>query len=96
MTQEKPKWRVAIAGCHRMVTRTPGSHNFAAAFNAVPEVQVVGVFDFGGDTRAEFAACWRDAWGEVTNLRRLRAHAVRDSPRSTMHRHPPNHARRPD
>ena len=96
MTQEKRKWRVAIAGCHRMVTRTPGSHNFAAAFYAVPEVQVVGVFDFGAETRAEFVTCWRDVWGEVTNLRRLRTHAVRDSPRSTMHRHPPNHARRPD
>ena len=65
MTREKQKWRVAIAGCHRMVTPTPGSHNFAAALHAVPEVQVAGVFDYGEETRAEFAACWRDVWGDV-------------------------------
>ncbi len=65
MTQEKRKWRVAIAGCHRMVTRTPGSHNFGAAFRAVPEVQVVGVFDYGAETRAEFVERWREVWGDV-------------------------------
>ena len=92
MTQEKRKWRVAIAGCHRMVTRTPGSHNFGAAFNAVPEVQVVGVFDFGGDTRAEFAACWRDAWGEVPTyddygrmLSEIRPDLLCIATRQTMH-----------
>ena len=92
MTQEKRKWRVAIAGCHRMVTRTPGSHNFAAAFYAVPEVQVVGVFDFGAETRAEFAACWRDVWGEVTTyddygrmLSGIRPDLLCIATRQTMH-----------
>ena len=92
MTQEKRKWRVAIAGCHRMVTRTPGSHNFAAAFYAVPEVQVVGVFDFGGEARAEFAACWRDVWGDVPTyddyermLAEIRPDLLCIATRQTMH-----------
>ena len=92
MTQEKRKWRVAIAGCHRMVTRTPGSHNFGAAFNAVPEVQVVGVFDFGAETRAEFVTCWRDVWGEVTTyddyermLSEIRPDLLCIATRQTMH-----------
>ena len=92
MTQEKRKWRVAIAGCHRMVTRTPGSHNFAAAFNAVPEVQVVSVFDFGAETRAEFVTCWRDVWGEVPTyddygrmLSEIRPDLLCIATRQTMH-----------
>ncbi len=92
MTQEKQKWRVAIAGCHRMVTPTPGSHNFAAAFHAVPEIQVIGVFDYGEDTRAEFAACWRDVWGEVPTyddyermLAETRPDLVCIATRQTMH-----------
>ena len=92
MTQDKQKWRLAIAGCHRMVTRTPGSHNFAAALCAVPNVQVVGVFDYGEETRAEFAACWRDVWGEVPTyddyermLTETRADLVCIATRQTMH-----------
>ena len=92
MTQENQKCRVAIAGCHRMVGRTPGSHNFAAAFHAVPEVQVVGVFDYGEETRAEFAACWRDVWGEVPTyddyermLTETRPDLVCIATRQTMH-----------
>ena len=92
MTQEKQKCRVAIAGCHRMVTPTPGSHNFAAAFHAVPEVQVVGVFDYGAETRAEFATCWRDVWGEVPTyddyermLTETRPDLVCIATRQTMH-----------
>ena len=92
MTQENQKWRVAIAGCHRMVGRTPGSHNFAAAFHAVPEVQVVGVFDYGEETRAEFAACWRDVWGDVPTyddyermLAETRPDLVCIATRQTMH-----------
>ena len=92
MTQENQKCRVTVAGCHRMVTRTPGSHNFAAALHAVPEVQVVGVFDYGADTRAEFAACWRDVWGEVPTyddyermLAETRPDLVCIATRQTMH-----------
>ena len=92
MTQEKQKWCVAIAGCHRMVTRTPGSHNFAAALHAAPEIQVVGVFDYGEETRAEFAACWRDVWGEVPTyddyermLAETRPDLVCIATRQTMH-----------
>ena len=40
------KLNVAIAGCHRMVTKTLGSHNFAAALHSVAETNVVAVFDF--------------------------------------------------
>jgi predicted dehydrogenase len=50
--------RVAIAGCHRMLSRTPGSHNWGAAFAAVPETEVVAVFDRGAETREAFRACW--------------------------------------
>ena len=92
MTQENQKWRVAIAGCHRMVTQNPGSHNFGAAFHAVPQVQVVGVFDYGEETRAEFAACWRDVWGEVPThddykrmLAETRPDLVCIATRQTMH-----------
>ena len=58
-------WRVAIVGCHRMLTPDPGSHNFAAAFEAVPGVQVDAVFDLGEETRADFVECWRPVWGQV-------------------------------
>ena len=57
--------RVAIAGCHRQVLRKPTSHNFAAAFCANPDAEVVGVFDYGERECAEFVECWRDVWGEV-------------------------------
>ena len=65
MEQSQDKLRVAVAGCHRMTHRTPGSHNFAAAFHAVPETDVAAVFDLGADTRTEFADCWREVWGDV-------------------------------
>ena len=51
-------YRVAIAGCHRMLQRDLAGHNFASAFAAVPETEIVAVFDHGEQTRAEFAACW--------------------------------------
>ncbi|HXI17389.1 MAG TPA: Gfo/Idh/MocA family oxidoreductase, partial [Chloroflexota bacterium] len=57
--------RVAIAGCHRMGSRTPGSHNWAAGFAAVPETQVVAVFDHGAETRTAFKECWGDLWSDV-------------------------------
>jgi predicted dehydrogenase len=41
------------------------NHNFAAAFNAVPDTEIVAVFDHGDETRAEFVAFWRDTWGDI-------------------------------
>ncbi|MEZ4732872.1 MAG: hypothetical protein R3E79_37705 [Caldilineaceae bacterium] len=38
-------YRIAIAGCHRMTSRKLSSHNFAAAFAAVPDTEVVAIFD---------------------------------------------------
>ena len=57
--------RVAMAGCHRSVTARPGSHNWGAALARVDVVRVVAAYDRGAETRAEFQATWRDAWGEV-------------------------------
>ena len=57
--------RVAVAGCHRQVTRLPRSHNWAAAFAEVPETRVAAVYDLGADTRAEFCAAWRETWGNI-------------------------------
>ena len=65
MERATEKLRVAIAGCHRMVQPAPGSHNFAAAFAAVPQVQVAAVFDREADTRAQFVDCWEGVWGRV-------------------------------
>ena len=59
------KLTVAVAGCHRMVTRTAGSHNFGAALQAVAETDVVAVFDFDSATRDEFTTCWEDVWPDV-------------------------------
>ena len=58
-------WRLAVAGCHRMLAPDPGSHNFAAAFKAVPQVRVEAVFDLGEETRADFVECWGSVWGEI-------------------------------
>jgi len=52
--------RVAIAGCHRMLDRKPANHNFASAFAAVPDTEIVAVFDLGADTRQAFQDCWGD------------------------------------
>ena len=57
--------RVAVAGCHRMLLRDLTHHNFAAAFNAVPETEIVGVFDYGEETRSDFVTCWQDVWGDI-------------------------------
>ncbi|MDQ3700243.1 MAG: Gfo/Idh/MocA family oxidoreductase [Chloroflexota bacterium] len=58
--------RVAIAGGHRMLTRQPGSHNWAAAFAAVPEAEIVAVFDLGAETRNTFMDCWSEAGTAIT------------------------------
>ncbi len=65
MEQSRDRLRVAVAGCHRMTHRVPGSHNFATAFHAVPETDVVAVFDLGADTRTEFVDCWQEVWGDL-------------------------------
>lgn len=57
--------RVAIAGCHRMLDTLPRGHNWAQAFDSVPETDVVAVFDVGGDTREEFQSVWKDRWGDI-------------------------------
>ena len=51
-------YRVALAGCHRMLDRKAASHNFASAFDAVPDTEIVAVFDLGADTRQAFVDCW--------------------------------------
>lgn len=51
-------FRVAIAGCHRMLQQQLAGHNFAAAFAAVPETEIVAVYDRGAETRADFVRCW--------------------------------------
>lgn len=84
--------RVAIAGCHRMLAKQPGSHNWAAAFEAVPDAQVVAVFDRGADTREAFATCWADTWNGIQQfddygelLREARPDIVCIATRQTMH-----------
>ena len=57
--------RVAVAGCHRMLLRDLAHHNFASAFDAVTDTDIVAVFDHGAETRTEFAECWRPVWGEI-------------------------------
>lgn len=75
-----------------MVTRTPGSHNWAAGFAAVPETQVVAVFDHGAETRAAFKECWSDQWpgvelfdGYDRMLAETRPDVVCVATRQTMH-----------
>ena len=60
MTTPDRPLRVAIAGCHRMLDRVAQSHNWATAFAAVPETEIVGVFDYGAETRQAFKAVWGD------------------------------------
>ena len=84
--------RVAIAGCHRMVSAAPGGHNWASGFAEVPETRVVAVYDKGAGTRDEFRACWRDAWGDIpgyddydTMLEEVRPDIVCVATRQTYH-----------
>jgi predicted dehydrogenase len=41
-----------------MLQRNLAGHNFASAFAAVPETEMVAVFDHGAETRADFVRCW--------------------------------------
>ena len=92
MSQSKSPFRVAIAGCHRMLLPKLAGHNFAAAFNAVPETEVVAVFDYGDETRSDFATCWHDTWGEIPTyddydrmLEAVRPDLICIATRQTMH-----------
>ncbi|HEV7214434.1 MAG TPA: Gfo/Idh/MocA family oxidoreductase [Chloroflexota bacterium] len=51
-------YRVAVAGCHRMLEKRVANHNWAAAVAAVPACQVVAVFDHDLATRQAFVDCW--------------------------------------
>lgn len=86
------KLTVAIAGCHRMLNRKPGSHNFATAFCQVEETEVVAVFDLGADTRTEFVSCWHDVWGDIPTygdypkmLEEIKPDIICIATRQTMH-----------
>lgn len=86
------KLAVVIAGCHRMLNRKPGSHNFATAFCQVEETEVVAVFDLGADTRAEFVSCWHDVWGDIPTyddypkmLKETKPDIICIATRQTMH-----------
>ena len=61
----KTKYRVAIAGCHRMLSQTPAGHNHAAGFHAAEGIEVAAVFDHGEETRLRFVECWRNVWGDI-------------------------------
>ncbi|MFZ1753460.1 MAG: Gfo/Idh/MocA family oxidoreductase [Caldilineaceae bacterium] len=64
------KYRVAIAGCHRMLQPQLAGHNFASAFAAVPETEIVAVYDRGAETRADFVRCWGEmpAYDDYTRM----------------------------
>jgi predicted dehydrogenase len=88
-TSEKRRLRVAIVGCHRMVTPAPGSHNWAAAFAAVEETEIVAVHDRGAETRAAFLECWGRQIAAYDDYDRLLAEVRPDlvciATRQTMH-----------
>lgn len=84
--------RVAMFGCHRMLLRDLTHHNFAAAFNEVAETQIVGIFDYGEETRAEFVTTWSDVWPDVQTFddygrmfHELKPDIVCIATRQTMH-----------
>ena len=81
--------RVGIAGCHRMLDRVPQSHNWAAAFAAVPETEIAGVFDYGADTRDAFTATWGNEIPVFDNLDTMledvRPDIICIATRQTMH-----------
>ena len=80
--------RVALAGCHRMLSRKPSNHNWAAAFAAVPETETVAIFDYGAQTRADFIACWGEipAYDDYTRmLQEVQPDLVCLATRQTMH-----------
>jgi UDP-N-acetyl-2-amino-2-deoxyglucuronate dehydrogenase len=82
------KLRVAIAGCHRMLQPQLAGHNFASAFAAVPETEIVAVYDRGPETRADFVRCWGEmpAYDDFTvMLREMQPDLLCISTRQTLH-----------
>lgn len=80
--------RVAISGCHRMLLPKLTNHNFAAAFNAVPETEMVAVFDRGTEARTDFLTHWGEMptysdYGQM--LHEVRPDIVCIATRQTMH-----------
>ena len=81
-------YRVAMAGCHRMLLHKRTNHNFAAAFAAVPETEIVAVFDLGADTRSEFLTYWGEmpTYGNYTQmLAEVKPDIVCIATRQTLH-----------
>ncbi len=52
------QYRIAVAGCHRMLDKKAANHNFATAFDADVDTEIVAVFDLGDETRQAFVDCW--------------------------------------
>lgn len=84
--------RVAIAGCHRSLTRVAGSHNWATAFAREPRTRVVSVFDKGAEARQGFVETWKETWPGVAvydDFERMLAEQAPDivciATRQTMH-----------
>lgn len=50
--------RVAIAGCHRQLTTPLAGHNFSSALAVSVDIEVVGAFDHGAQTRGAYSAGW--------------------------------------
>ena len=82
------RFRVAIAGCHRMLQPQLAGHNFASAFAAVPETELVAVYDRGAQTRADFVRCWGEipAYDDYTAmLREVQPDLICIATRQTLH-----------
>ena len=81
--------RVAMVGVHRSLARTPACHNWATAFDAVPETSIAAVFDLGAETRDEFLACWGSEIPAYDDYERMLAEVQPDlvciATRQTMH-----------
>jgi UDP-N-acetyl-2-amino-2-deoxyglucuronate dehydrogenase len=80
--------RVAVAGCHRMLQPQLAGHNFASAFAAVPETQLVAVYDRGAETRAGFVRCWGEmpAYDDYARmLREVQPDLLCIATRQTLH-----------
>jgi predicted dehydrogenase len=71
MTASRRPLRVGIIGCHRMLDRVPQSHNWAAAFDAVPDTEIAGIFDYGAQTRAAFKSAWGSDIPDFDDLRQM-------------------------
>ena len=81
--------RVAMVGVHRSLARTPANHNWATAFDAVPETSIAAVFDLEAETRDEFLACWGSDIPAYDDYQRMLAEVQPElvciATRQTMH-----------